>query len=439
MIVCAASNNAGKLKELRRILEQMGHEVKSLRDLCIDLDPEETGTTFAENARIKAEAFCKASGLPTVADDSGLCVDALHGAPGVYSARYAGHHGDDAANNAKLLHEMADVPAGQRAAKFVSAICFMLPDGRALEVAGECPGSISFAETGSNGFGYDPLFVPAPKNQNFTRSHFSMQGKTTAQLRGSWHKFSKYRPLIRELVTRDLKVKYRRSFLGYVWSILNPLLMMLLQTLVFSYMFRFQIENFPLYLICGNTLFNFFNESTNMGMGSVLGNSSLIKKVYVPKFIFPISRVVSSFVNLLFSLAAIILVMLITRSPFHLTILLVWAPLVLLFLFTCGMALLLSALAVYFRDLQYLYGIVTMAWMYATPLFYPISALPPFMEAIVKLNPLYHYINCMRCLVMYGTVPGPNTWFACIVCAVGVMVVGLAAFRKLQRNFILYL
>ena len=149
MIVCAASNNAGKLKELRRILEQMGHEVKSLRDLCIDLDPEETGTTFAENARIKAEAFCKASGLPTVADDSGLCVDALHGAPGVYSARYVGHH------------EMADVPAGQRAAKFVSAICFMLPDGRALEVAGECPGSISFAETGSNGFGYDPLFVPA--------------------------------------------------------------------------------------------------------------------------------------------------------------------------------------------------------------------------------------------------------------------------------------
>ena len=94
MIVCAASNNAGKLKELRRILERMGHEVKSLRDLGIDLDPEETGTTFAENARIKAEAFCKASGMPTVADDSGLCTDALHGAPGVYCARYAGHHGD---------------------------------------------------------------------------------------------------------------------------------------------------------------------------------------------------------------------------------------------------------------------------------------------------------------------------------------------------------
>ena len=116
MIVCAASNNAGKLKELRRILERMGHEVKSLRELGITLDPEETGTTFAENARIKAEAFCKASGLPTVADDSGLCTDALNGAPGVYSARYAGHHGDDDANNEKLLREMADVPEGQPSA-----------------------------------------------------------------------------------------------------------------------------------------------------------------------------------------------------------------------------------------------------------------------------------------------------------------------------------
>lgn len=160
MVICAASNNAGKLKELRRILERMGHEVKSLRDLGIDLDPEETGTTFAENARIKAEAFCQASGLPTVADDSGLCVDALSGAPGVYSARYAGHHGDDAANNAKLLHEMQDVPADKRAARFVSAVCFLLPDGRELLVEGECPGTVAFTETGTNGFGYDPLFVP---------------------------------------------------------------------------------------------------------------------------------------------------------------------------------------------------------------------------------------------------------------------------------------
>ena len=147
MIVCAASNNAGKLKELRRILERMGHEVKSLRELGITLDPEETGTTFAENARIKAEAFCKASGLPTVADDSGLCVDALNGAPGVYSARYAGEHGNDAANNEKLGLPIRFVGVGEKiddliffaAADFAEALLPEVPQHKKEETeqAGE--------------------------------------------------------------------------------------------------------------------------------------------------------------------------------------------------------------------------------------------------------------------------------------------------------------
>lgn len=183
MIVCAASNNAGKLKELRRILERMGHEVKSLRELGIDLDPEETGTTFAENARIKAEAFCKASGLPTVADDSGLCTDALHGAPGVYSARYCGHHGDDEANNDKLLEKMKDVPAGQRGAKFVAAVCFILPTGQHLTCRGECPGRVAFERlAGDYGFGYDPLFIPAECGVGRTGKRPNTEGRSYAQL-----------------------------------------------------------------------------------------------------------------------------------------------------------------------------------------------------------------------------------------------------------------
>jgi len=160
LTVCAATSNAGKLRELRRILTRCGHTVKSLRELNIGLDPEETGATFAENARIKAAAFCAAAGLPTVADDSGLCVDALGGAPGVFSARYAGTHGDDAANNRKLLAALDGVPEQRRAAKFVSAVCFMLPNGRSLTVTGECPGAIALAPAGDNGFGYDPLFIP---------------------------------------------------------------------------------------------------------------------------------------------------------------------------------------------------------------------------------------------------------------------------------------
>ena len=162
MKICAATGNAGKLRELRRILEAQGHEVVSQKELGITIEPEETGTTFAENALIKAETICKACGLPTIADDSGLCVDALNGAPGVYSARYCGRHGDDEANNDKLLDAMQAVPAGQRGAKFVSAVCFILPDGRHLTCMGECPGSIAFERLcGDYGFGYDPLFIPA--------------------------------------------------------------------------------------------------------------------------------------------------------------------------------------------------------------------------------------------------------------------------------------
>lgn len=160
MLICAATGNAGKLKELRRILEAQGHTVQSQKELGITIEPEETGATFAENALIKARAICEAAGIATVADDSGLCVDALGGAPGVYSARYCGHHGDDEANNDKLLEALADVPEGQRAAAFHSAVCLYLPGGASAMFEGDCPGRILFARRGHNGFGYDPLFAP---------------------------------------------------------------------------------------------------------------------------------------------------------------------------------------------------------------------------------------------------------------------------------------
>lgn len=160
----------------------------------------------------------------------------------------------------------------------------------------------------------------------------------------AWQHFIQYKPLLYELVARDLKVKYRRSFLGYVWSLLNPLLMMCVMTLVFSYVFRFDIPNYPLYLITGQTLWTFFNESTNMSMYSVLQNGALIKKVYIPKFIFPVSRVLSSFVTMSFSLIAILIVMVGTQSPFYWTILLFPIPLFLLLLFSMGVGMILSAL-----------------------------------------------------------------------------------------------
>lgn len=249
----------------------------------------------------------------------------------------------------------------------------------------------------------------------------------------------KYMPLMQELVKRDLKLKYRRSVLGYLWSLLNPLLMMLIMTVVFSYMFRFDIPNYPLYLICGQTLFTFFNESTNMAMYSVIQNGLLIKKVYIPKYIFPISKVISSFVTMSFSLVAIVIVMLMTRTPFHLSVLLFWIPLVMLLLFSCGVGMILSALAVQFRDVTHLYGVLTMAWMYLTPIFYPIASVPEGVASFIMANPLYMYITIFRDLVLYGVVPSAQTWITGLAVAVLMMGVGIAVFRKMQRNFILYI
>lgn len=251
----------------------------------------------------------------------------------------------------------------------------------------------------------------------------------------------KYKPLLKELVVRDLKVKYRRSFLGYLWSLLNPLMMMMVMTVVFSFMFRSNIENFPLYLICGNTLWAFFSESTTMAMSSVLSNGALIKKVYIPKFIFPVSRVLSSFVTMSFSLVAILIVMLATRTPFHLALLLFPIPMLLLLLFCTGIGMVLSALAVYFRDIMHLYSVITMAWMYATPIFYPLDpeVLPMEIINLIQWNPMYHYITFFRQIVIYGDVPAIGTWIACVVSAAISMAVGLAIFRKMQKNFILYL
>ena len=248
-----------------------------------------------------------------------------------------------------------------------------------------------------------------------------------------------YKPLIHELVVRDLRVKYRRSFLGYIWSLLNPLLMMAVMTLVFSYMFRFDIPNYPLYLICGQTLFSFFSESTSMAMYSVIQNGALIKKVYIPKYIFPISRVFSCFVTMSFSLVSILIVMFFTKSPFYWTILLSPVPLFLLLAFCSGIALVLSSLAVYFRDVTHLYGVVTLAWMYLTPIFYPLSAIPAELVPFIQCNPLYNYITFFRELVLYGTIPQIDLWLTCIITSAVAMIAGLLIFRKLQRDFILYI
>jgi XTP/dITP diphosphohydrolase len=159
MRLVAATNNKKKLEEIKRILQPMGFEVCSLSQIGLCVEAEENADSFEGNARLKARAVFEACHLPTVADDSGLCVDALDGAPGVYSARFGGPELDDAGRNALLLKKMRDVPADRRGAAFVSAVCLYLADGTLLECRGECRGEIAFTPSGQGGFGYDPLFL----------------------------------------------------------------------------------------------------------------------------------------------------------------------------------------------------------------------------------------------------------------------------------------
>ena len=165
MKLVLASRNQKKLRELREILSAQGVEVVSEADVGVDVDVEETGTTFEENALLKARAVCEASGLPAVADDSGLCVDALGGAPGVYSARYGGPGLDDVGRYRLLLENMRGML--DRRCKFVSAICCCFPDGEVITARGECPGTLAYAPRGEDGFGYDPIFFLPERKKTF--------------------------------------------------------------------------------------------------------------------------------------------------------------------------------------------------------------------------------------------------------------------------------
>lgn len=250
----------------------------------------------------------------------------------------------------------------------------------------------------------------------------------------------KYKDLLEQLVMRDVKLKYRRSFLGYLWSLLNPLMLMLVLVVIFSNLFRFDIPNFPAYLLAGNTLFSFMSEATNMAVFSIVGNAALIKKTYVPKYIFPLSRITSSLVNMVFSLGALIIVVVATHVDISAWILL--SPLVVLevYVFSLGLGLFLSAAAVFFRDVQYLWGILLTMWTYLTPLFYPVSIIPEkYQWLYCNCNPMYIYIEQFRSLVLNGHGIEPLLLLQGFLFAVTALIFGSWVFMRSQDNFILYI
>ena len=273
--------------------------------------------------------------------------------------------------------------------------------------------------------------------QYYGKNEMMIVQKTIARLRT----FLKYRELFFQLVFRDVKLKYRRSFLGYIWSMLNPLLTMLVLVIVFSNLFNRSVTNFPIYLLIGQMLFHFMNGAISNSLTSVTGNASLLKKIYIPKYIFTLADVTSELLFFFFSLGAFVVVIFVTSTPVTWRLLLVIIPIIELYFFCIGFGLFMSQAAVFFRDIIYIWQVVSLAWMYLSCIFYPVSILPDWLSNIVtRYNPMYFYITMFRNFTLSGANMG-NLDLAIrgAVAAVIMLFVGLISFSRNKNKFILYL
>lgn len=239
-----------------------------------------------------------------------------------------------------------------------------------------------------------------------------------------------YRDLIWALVLRDLKVRYRRSAIGFVWTMLQPLLMMLVFQLVFSAMFRFDITNYPVYALAGILFWNFFSQSILASMNSLRGNANLLKKVPVPHAVFPVATVLSGLVNMAFAMVPLFGLLLVTRHPLTPSLLFLPVAILLAALFTLGAGLLLSPLAVFFHDVTELVGVALTLLMYLTPIFYPMSILPESMRWIVRFNPIRSILEVFRDPIYQGEIPPLAHLAVAVGVTVAMLAIGAAAFRK---------
>lgn len=254
--------------------------------------------------------------------------------------------------------------------------------------------------------------------------------------------------ILKQLVGKDFKIKYRRSFLGVAWSVLNPLLMMIVMAIVFTTIFAqgrngsITPEMYPLYLIVGNVTFAVMSDSTSQALSSIIQASSLLKKVKVHRFVFPVQKVLFSLVNFAFSLIAVAIVML----WFHVVptwhLLLLPVCLILLMFFCMGLGLLLSAATVFFRDVMHLWSVVLTAWTYFTPIFWTtdyILKMPHILRVLMYANPMYNYLQFMRDIFLFQTCPTPLEFGLCVAWAVIAMAIGYTVFHKNEHKFILYI
>lgn len=252
-----------------------------------------------------------------------------------------------------------------------------------------------------------------------------------------WNTFKNYSFLLTELIKRDISGKYKDSTLGLFWSFLNPLLSMIVLTIVFSAFFGGSIENFPVYLLSGKLVFDLFANATTGAMDSIKGNSEIIKKIYVPKYMFAVGIVCSEFINFLISLVVLVAVMLVTGAPFYLSLLYSPIPLFFLLVLTMGVGLILATATTFFTDIKYLYGVLIMLLSFMTPLFYPIEIIPEQFLFFFKINPLYAAVSSFRDIVLYGAFPQTKFLLYLIITSIIALIIGVYLFYKYQDEFVI--
>lgn len=249
-------------------------------------------------------------------------------------------------------------------------------------------------------------------------------------------KIRQYLFVIEEMTAREIKRKYVRSSLGIIWSILNPLLHMIVISMIFSYMFRRSIENFPIYYLTGNILWGLFSTATNTAMSALVDNKRLLVRTKIPKQVFILSRIYTALVNFGYTCIAYVLMLVVFRIKITPYALLMLPDMLLMLLFATGVSYILATAYVFFADIKYLYSVLLQLLMYLSALFYPVKRLPIFMQGLIGYNPIYETIYIARCCVMYGELPELQYWLRLVIWTILALVMGMLVFRR-RENYVM--
>ena len=243
--------------------------------------------------------------------------------------------------------------------------------------------------------------------------------------------------LLEEIVKKNFSSKYKESVLGVLWTILSPLLMMALFTIIFSTIFGRNIENFPVYFLCGWCLFQFFNSSISSSMDALRGNKSILQRTPAPKYIFVLGGILSEFLNYLIMLILLVIIMFITHAPFYFPIIFCSIiPIILLFIMNVGLGLMLSIACVYYTDIRHLWTVMSMMFMYASAIFYPIDIIPEPFRGYMMLNPLYWAIDQFRCFVYQGIAPDGLNLISFLLLSLIILICGIIVFKKYEGKVV---